>query len=191
MSANSKLEIKAINDALSATFAALADPTRRAMLVRLSQGEASVNELAAPFDMSLPAVSKHIKVLEKAGLLTKTKSAQQRPCKIDGVQLKQAVDWIDQYKQLWETRFDRMDAYLKVLHASETADMSKITETAGKSAKPINRNTKITTKSIATQAVNTSATGKKMPKTRTQPPTKEKNDDNAPNHLQQQIGFDF
>jgi DNA-binding transcriptional ArsR family regulator len=93
MSANGPSEI----DALSATFAALSDPTRRAMLTRLSQGEASVNELAAPFNMSLPAVSKHIKVLEKAGLLTKTRSAQQRPCKIDGVQLKQAVDWIDQF----------------------------------------------------------------------------------------------
>ena len=84
-------------DALSAVFSALSDPTRRAMLARLSQGEASVNELAAPFKMSLPAVSKHIKVLEKAGLLTKTVNAQQRPCKIDGAQLKQAVDWIDQY----------------------------------------------------------------------------------------------
>ena len=93
MSANTASEI----DALSAVFSALSDPTRRAMLARLSQGEASVNELAAPFKMSLPAVSKHIKVLEKAGLLTKTINAQQRPCKIDGVQLKQAVAWIDQF----------------------------------------------------------------------------------------------
>jgi DNA-binding transcriptional ArsR family regulator len=93
MSANTTSEV----DALSAVFSALSDPTRRAMLARLSQGEASVNELAAPFKMSLPAVSKHIKVLEKAGLLTKTINAQQRPCKIDGVQLKQAVDWIDQF----------------------------------------------------------------------------------------------
>lgn len=84
-------------DVLSATFSALSDPTRRAMLTRLSQGEASVNELAAPFKMSLPAVSKHIKVLERAGLLIKTRNAQQRPCKIDGVQLKQAVDWIEKY----------------------------------------------------------------------------------------------
>jgi len=84
-------------EALNAVFSALSDPTRRAMLARLSQGEASVNELAAPFKMSLPAVSKHIKVLEKAGLLTKTINAQQRPCKIDGLQLKQAVDWIDQF----------------------------------------------------------------------------------------------
>lgn len=120
MSANTASEI----DALSAVFSALSDPTRRAMLARLSQGEASVNELAAPFKMSLPAVSKHIKVLEKAGLLTKTINAQQRPCKIDGVQLKQAVDWIDQYKQLWEERLDRLDAYLVKLHASETSEVT-------------------------------------------------------------------
>ena len=97
MSANSSNEIDALNDTLSAVFSALSDPTRRAMLARLSQGEASVNELAAPFKMSLPAVSKHIKVLEKAGLLTKTINAQKRPCKIDGLQLKQAVDWMDQF----------------------------------------------------------------------------------------------
>lgn len=97
MSVNITSEIDALNDTLSAVFSALSDPTRRAMLARLSQGEASVNELAAPFKMSLPAVSKHIKVLEKAGLLTKTINAQQRPCKIDGGQLKQAVAWIDQF----------------------------------------------------------------------------------------------
>ena len=97
MSAISTSEIDALTDALDATFSALSDPTRRAMLARLSQGEASVNELAAPFKMSLPAVSKHIKVLEKAGLLTKTRNAQLRPCKIDGAQLKQAVGWLEQY----------------------------------------------------------------------------------------------
>ncbi len=118
MSVNTTSEV----DTLSAVFSALSDPTRRAMLARLSQGAASVNELAAPFKMSLPAVSKHIKVLEKAGLLTKTINAQQRPCKIDGVQLKQAVDWIDQYKQLWEGRLDCLDAYLVELHASESAE---------------------------------------------------------------------
>ncbi len=191
MSADSKLEINAINDALSATFAALADPTRRAMLSRLSQGEASVNELAAPFKMSLPAVSKHIKVLEKAGLLTKTINAQQRPCKIDGVQLKQAVDWIDQYKQLWEGRLDRLDAYLVELHASETAAKS----TKVKSPKAA----KYTTKKIAAQAINTPARRKKNLKkqVKTEKPPKnpkatvkpqEKTDDND---LQQQIGFDF
>ena len=102
-------------DPLSATFAALADPTRRAMLARLAQGEASVNELAAPFDMSLPAVSKHIKVLHRAGLITKGRDAQWRPCRIDGAHLKQAMDWINQYRQFWEDRRDRLDAYLLTL----------------------------------------------------------------------------
>ena len=156
MSANSSNEIDALNDTLSAVFSALSDPTRRAMLARLSQGEASVNELAAPFKMSLPAVSKHIKVLEKAGLLTKTINAQQRPCKIDGVQLKQAVDWIAQYKQLWEGRLDRLDAYLVELHASES---SKV---AAKSTKvKAKKILKITTKKIAAQAINTTARRKK------------------------------
>jgi DNA-binding transcriptional ArsR family regulator len=107
-------------DPLSATFAALADPTRRAMLVRLSLGEASVNELAAPFAMSLPAVSKHIKVLEKAGLITKGRAAQWRPCRIDGAQLKEAMDWIGQYKQFWEERLDRLDAYLLTLQPTSS-----------------------------------------------------------------------
>ena len=115
------------------------------MLARLSQGEALVNELAAPFKMSLPAVSKHIKVLEKAGLLTKTINAQPRPCKIDGVQLKQAVDWIAQYKELWEGRLDRLDAYLVELHASESSKVAA----------------KNTTKKIAPQAINTPARSKK------------------------------
>jgi DNA-binding transcriptional ArsR family regulator len=108
---------QAVIDPLSATFAALADPTRRAMLARLASGEASVNELAAPFAMSLPAVSKHIKVLEKAGLISKARDAQWRPCRIDGAQLKEAMDWIGQYKQFWENRLDRLDAYLLTLHA--------------------------------------------------------------------------
>src|SRR3569832_126881 len=107
-------------DTLSMTFAALSDPTRRAMLARMIQGEASVNELAAPFKMSLPAVSKHIKELEKAGLLSKTRHAQQRSCKIEGVQLKQAVDCIEQYRQLWDGRLDRLDACLLELHTSES-----------------------------------------------------------------------
>ena len=108
-------------DSLSATFAALSDPTRRAMLKRLSQGEATVNDLAAPFKMSLPAISKHIKVLEKAGLLTKTVQKQQRPCKLNGTKLKQAIDWIDQYKLLWEGRLDRLDEVAKSLQTTETA----------------------------------------------------------------------
>ena len=202
MSANTASEIDALNDTLSAVFSALSDPTRRAMLARLSQGEASVNELAAPFKMSLPAVSKHIKVLEKAGLLTKTINAQQRPCKIDGAQLKQAVDWIDQYKQLWEGRLDRLDAYLVKLHAEETtAKATKInTQKAPKTAKTTAKTTaKNTTKNIATKAINTLARGKnkpqkqakseKIPKpTKTTIKTQEKPDDN---NLQQQIGFDF
>lgn len=104
-------------DPLSATFAALADPTRRALLARLSLGEASVNELAVPFEMSLPAISKHIKVLQTAGLVSKGRDAQWRPCRIEGENLKQAMDWIADYKQTWEDRLDRLDAYLLTLHA--------------------------------------------------------------------------
>src|SRR5437763_10326175 len=97
-------------DTLSQTFAALADPTRRAMLARLSSGEANVNDLAKPFlkDMSLPAVTKHLKVLERAGLITKTKSAQYRPCKLNGEPLKLATDWMEQYRAFWEESFDRL-----------------------------------------------------------------------------------
>ncbi len=102
-------------DPLSATFAALADPTRRAMLARLALGEASVNELALPFTMSLPAISKHIKVLQTAGLIAKGRDAQWRPCRIEGAHLKDAMDWIGQYKQFWEDRLDRLDAYLLTL----------------------------------------------------------------------------
>lgn len=109
-------------DPLSATFAALADPTRRAMLVRLAEGEASVNELAEPFAMSLPAVSKHIKVLQKAGLITKGREAQWRPCRIEGENLKEAMDWIGQYKQIWEDRLDRLDAYLHTLQQETSQD---------------------------------------------------------------------
>ena len=164
MSANSSSEIDALNDTLSAVFSALSDPTRRAMLARLSQGEASVS-------------------------------------KIDGVQLKQAVDWRDQYKQLWEGRLDCLDAYLVELHASESA---------AKSTKAKKNNVaKDTTKKIAPQALNTLPTAKnslkkqakpeksaqKAPKTLKSPKVtvkpQEKNDDNALNNLQQQIGFDF
>jgi DNA-binding transcriptional ArsR family regulator len=112
-------------DPLSATFAALADPTRRAMLARLALGEASINELAAPFEMSLPAVSKHIKVLHKAGLITKSREAQWRPCRIEGEHLKEAMDWIGQYKQIWEERLDRLDAYLLTLQATSSEGEKK------------------------------------------------------------------
>jgi DNA-binding transcriptional ArsR family regulator len=100
-------------DHLSSTFSALADPTRRAILARLSTGEASVNELAEPFEMSLPAVSKHLKVLEKAGLITRSRSAQWRPCKLDAGPLEEVWGWVEAYRRFWEASFDRMDEYLK------------------------------------------------------------------------------
>ncbi len=108
-------------DQLSLTFAALADPTRRAMLAQLSKGEANVSDLAKPFlkDMSLPAITKHLKVLEKAGLITKTRDAQWRPCKLNGDGLKDVADWMDQYRQFWEESFDRLDAYLKTVTKNE------------------------------------------------------------------------
>ncbi len=114
------------HDQLSQTFAALADPTRRAMLARLSQGETSVSDLAQPFlnDMSLPAVTKHLKVLEKAGLVTKTRSAQWRPCKLNGTPLKDAVNWMEQYRVFWEESFDRLGEYLETLKASSSKTKS-------------------------------------------------------------------
>src|SRR5437868_14188407 len=104
-----------MQDHLSQTFAALADPTRRAMLAQLSKGQANVSDLAKPFlkDMSLPAVTKHLKVLEKAGLITKTKEAQWRPCRLNGEPFKDIADWTEQYRMFWEESFDRLDAYLK------------------------------------------------------------------------------
>jgi DNA-binding transcriptional ArsR family regulator len=104
-------------DTLSQTFAALADPTRRGMLARLTKGEANVSDLARPFlnDMSLPAVTKHLKVLEKAGLITKAREAQWRPCKLNGEGFKDVADWIEQYRAFWEESFDRLDAYLKTV----------------------------------------------------------------------------
>ena len=102
-------------DPLSLTLNALADPTRRAILARLSRGEATVNELAEPFAMSLPAVSKHLKVLERAQLISRSREKQWRPCKLEAAPL-QAVDaWIGEYRKMWEDRFDRLDAYLKTL----------------------------------------------------------------------------
>ena len=104
-------------DNLSQTFAALADPTRRAMLARLSKGEANVSDLAKPFlrAMSLPAITKHIKVLEKSGLITKTRDAQWRPCKLNGDAFKNASDFLEQYRIFWEESFDRLEAYLKTV----------------------------------------------------------------------------
>ena len=164
MSANASSELDTLNDVLSAVFSALSDPTRRAMLQRLSQGEASVNELAAPFNMSLPAVSKHIKVLEKAGLLTKTIHAQQRPCKIEGVQLGQAIIWLHQFAT-------NNIAYEAINTPAIARNIAKnpAKNTAKKQVKP--------EKPV------------KPPKSTVKP--QEKNDDDTPNDLQQQIGFDF
>jgi DNA-binding transcriptional ArsR family regulator len=102
-------------DALSATFSALADPTRRAILARLALGECSVNELAVPFDMSLPAVSKHLRVLERAGLIAQRRDAQRRPCRIQAAPLKHVSDWAEHYRTLWEQRLDRLEDYLNDL----------------------------------------------------------------------------
>lgn len=108
------------DERLSETFAALANPTRRAILAQLAQGEASVNEIAAPFDMSLPAVSKHIRVLEKAGLVTQGQRAQYRPCTINAAPLKAVASWADHYRPIWEDRFERMDDYLQQLQEPAT-----------------------------------------------------------------------
>jgi DNA-binding transcriptional ArsR family regulator len=107
-------------DHLSTKFAALADPTRRAILARLALGETSVTELAKPFEMSLPAVSKHLKVLERAGLIARSRAAQWRPCRIEPCALKDVDDWLEAYRRLWEERFDRLGDYLKELQAKET-----------------------------------------------------------------------
>jgi len=104
---------------LDATFAALADPTRRAILSRLSRGEASVLELAAPFDVSQPAISKHLKVLERAGLIVRSREAQRRPCRLDARGLKHAADWIGTYREFWEASYSRLDDYLQHLQAKE------------------------------------------------------------------------
>ena len=109
-----------MTDSLTATFAALADPTRRAILARVSLGETSVSELAAPFDMSLPAVSKHLKVLERAGLIVRGREAQWRPCKLEAEPLRDVADWVDRYRLHWEQRFDRLDTYLNELQKKET-----------------------------------------------------------------------
>ena len=106
-------------DHLSTTFAALADPTRRAILAKLASGERSVTELARPFDMTLPAVSKHLRVLERAGLITRGREAQWRPCRIQAAPLKDVSEWAERYRHIWERRLDRLEAYLKQLNAKE------------------------------------------------------------------------
>jgi DNA-binding transcriptional ArsR family regulator len=104
---------------LSITFAALADPTRRAILARLAAGETSVTELAEPFAMSLPAISKHLKVLERAGLITRGREAQWRPCRLQAEPLKEASDWLEHYREFWEQSFDRLEEYLRKLRQKE------------------------------------------------------------------------
>lgn len=107
------------SDRLSTIFAALADPTRRAILARLGQGEASVTELAEPFAMSMPAISKHLRVLEKAGLIVRSRNAQWRPCRLEAAPLKEVDDWLEHYRRTWEERFDRLDEYLRELQQGD------------------------------------------------------------------------
>lgn len=111
------------NDTLNRAFAALADPTRRAILARLADGEATVNELAEPFDLALPTVSKHLKTLERAGLISRERRAQWRPCHLEAARLKEVADWVEQYRHAWEDRFGQLDGYLQRLqHEGGKAD---------------------------------------------------------------------
>jgi len=110
------------SDPLTTTFAALADPTRRAILARLARGEATVTELAAPFDLSLPAISKHLRVLQRAGLIEQGRQAQWRPCRLTPAPLRNVADWIGQYRRHWEASFDRLDDYLRELQATGETD---------------------------------------------------------------------
>jgi DNA-binding transcriptional ArsR family regulator len=113
-------KVQVTTDPLSTTFAALADPTRRAILARLARrGEASVNELAAPFNMTLPGISKHLKVLERAGLISRAKRAQWRPCRLQGRPLKEVAEWIEHYRRFWDESFDRLDEYLKQVQGKQ------------------------------------------------------------------------
>ena len=109
-------------DQLSVIFGALADPTRRAILARLAEGDATVNELAAPFAMTLPAISKHLKVLERAGLISRGREAQWRPCRLEAESLREASEWVEEYRQFWESSYDKLDAHLKRLMKGETDD---------------------------------------------------------------------
>jgi DNA-binding transcriptional ArsR family regulator len=124
-------------DPLSSTFAALADPTRRAILAKLSSGEASVTELAQPFDMSLPAVSKHLKVLERAGLIARSREAQWRPCQLEAGPLKNVADWIEHYRRFWTNSFDRLDDYLHEVKTKENKRGRK--QRTRQSGKPLGR----------------------------------------------------
>jgi DNA-binding transcriptional ArsR family regulator len=112
-------------DPLSATFSALADPTRRAILARLASGEVSVTKLAEPFEMSMPAISKHLKVLERAGLIARGREAQWRPCRLEAGPLKDVSNWVETYRQFWEESFDRLDVYLAELKKNESKETKK------------------------------------------------------------------
>jgi DNA-binding transcriptional ArsR family regulator len=114
-----------MTDRLSTTFAALADPTRRAILARLTSGEASVTELAEPFDMSMPAISRHLKVLEKAGLIARSREAQWRPCRLEPAPLKDVSKWVERYRRMWEERFDGLEDYLQELQAKSHKKRTK------------------------------------------------------------------
>jgi DNA-binding transcriptional ArsR family regulator len=124
------------SSSLDATFAALADPTRRAILSRLALGETSVKELAEPFEMSQPAISKHLKVLETAGLIVRSREAQWRPCKLKPEPLKNAVDWLEHYREFWEQSFDRLDEYLQRLQANPETRTRKPDPQPNTAAKP-------------------------------------------------------
>lgn len=113
-----------MSDQLSNTLSALADPTRRAILARLALGETSVNALAEPFEMSLPAVTKHLKVLQRAGLISQSRQAQWRPCKLEAAPMLEVSNYLEQYRQLWEQRFDQLDSYLKTLQSQEKIDVN-------------------------------------------------------------------
>ncbi len=119
------------SDSLSSTFAALADSTRRAILARLVSGNASVTELAEPFDMSLPAISKHLKVLERAGLIARTRDAQWRPCRLEAGPLKEVADWAEGYRRFWEESFDRLEEYLAELKSNQSKQLAKSRKTKG------------------------------------------------------------
>ena len=180
-------------DPLSQTFAALSDPTRRAMLARLLQGEATVNELAAPFKMSLPAISKHIKVLEKAGLLIKSRQAQQRPCRINGEQLRQAMVWIEAYQPLWGAHLEQTKATPPKRPAAEpSAQPKRIKAPRSADSKPGKSKTGNAPAQLKPRAEKRARSAKHSEKPRHSPSNpstaKEQTDDNA---LQQQIGFDF
>lgn len=119
-------------DTLNMAFAALADPTRRAIVTRLASGEATVNELAAPFDMTQPSISKHLKVLERAGLISRGRAAQTRPCRLEAAPLKEVANWIELYRSIWEDSFDKLDAFLQPDTSTSSTGPARATPAKGK-----------------------------------------------------------